>query len=381
MGLEGVRLTMARQRTRLKECADLGRAAQPAWRGCGRLRGPTRVIPAWAVFLGVALAMLTGAVVPAEEQGDAAFMQELNSAQALLEEGKASASLKVFKRANSMRRNTSVDCFLGMARAYKQLGEHKKVMQMCDRILQYAANDKQLCCLTHNLKGTSLTAQADPKDKKKLRAAEAEFRQALSLDNQQTVVRFNLGFVLLKQGRDEEGIKELQTLLTQTSTGPMAENARRLIAKPRRAREHYAQPFSLMTSQGERLTLDGLRGRVVLLDFWATWCDPCVQAIPSLSRLYRKFSQAPFVIISVSADQDERTWRQFIGKNSMLWPQCWDGDNLLRRTFAISAFPTYILIDEEGVIRYRSVGAGMLNETLIESEVKKCLEALRPKGS
>jgi hypothetical protein len=86
-------------------------------------------------------------------------------------------------------------------------------------------------------------------------------------------------------------------------------------------------------------------------------------------------------MISVSADQDERTWRQFIGKNSILWPQCWDGDNVLRRTFAISAFPTYILIDEEGVIRYRSVGAGMLNEALIESEVKKCLEALRLKGS
>jgi len=95
----------------------------------------------------------------------------------------------------------------------------------------------------------------------------------------------------------------------------------------------------------------------VLLDFWGTWCPPCVASVPDLRNLYKRYANEPsFVFISISSDGDEGVWQQFTEKNKMVWPQYRDQDRRILRAFGVRAFPSYILIDHEGIVRRMLTG-------------------------
>ena len=100
-----------------------------------------------------------------------------------------------------------------------------------------------------------------------------------------------------------------------------AVDVRRLIENPRRAREPYAPDFEIVTMDGQRITLESLRGKTVLLDFWGTWCPPCRAATPDLVRLATKHAERPFVIVGVSSDESEKVVQDYVQKHRMSWPQ------------------------------------------------------------
>src|SRR5688572_1650772 len=118
-----------------------------------------------------------------------------------------------------------------------------------------------------------------------------------------------------------------------------------------------APRFTIKTLDGETLSSDALKGKVVLLDFWATWCSPCIQAIPALEEIRKKNAGKPFVLVGVSADFERRTLEQFLTKRGIAGPQVWNGmRGPLNRMFQVSTFPTYVLLDAEGRIVYRARG-------------------------
>jgi thiol-disulfide isomerase/thioredoxin len=98
------------------------------------------------------------------------------------------------------------------------------------------------------------------------------------------------------------------------------------------------------------------RGKVVLLDFWASWCGPCRRSLPSVKRLQAVYGSADFVLISVSEDDDESAWRSFVSGNQMNWTQRWDSDSTLQSKFGVSALPTYVLIGRDGSVIQKFVG-------------------------
>ena len=108
--------------------------------------------------------------------------------------------------------------------------------------------------------------------------------------------------------------------------------------------------------QGQDISLRQLVGKTVVLDFWATWCPPCRESVPELKELTRKYPSGLLVVISISADEEEKKWRDFIAKKGMDWPQYLDSDHGMRKLFAVNSFPTYLVIDGEGVVRKRIVG-------------------------
>jgi peroxiredoxin len=155
--------------------------------------------------------------------------------------------------------------------------------------------------------------------------------------------------------------------------GGYFETARKLAENPRRARENYAPDFSFTSSAGEYITLEDLKGKVVMLDFWATWCPPCVASVPELRNLYKHYSNNPsFVLIGVSSDYEEGAWRAFTDRNQMLWPQYRDHDRHIANAFNIRAFPTYVIIDHEGILRFQRSGFGSAN---LDAEVRKYIKA------
>jgi thiol-disulfide isomerase/thioredoxin len=108
---------------------------------------------------------------------------------------------------------------------------------------------------------------------------------------------------------------------------------------------------------GKKAKLGALKGKVILFDVWATWCGPCRAMIPHERELVEKYKDKPFVIISVSADEEKSDLTEFLSKEAMPWTHWWDGPKgPVLKMFKIKAFPTLYLIDAKGVLREKWVG-------------------------
>ena len=287
------------------------------------------------------------------------YDEEFEKGRQLLQRHEYFEALKVFKRANEIAGGRSADCFLAMAQAMQGMKTYRNALDTVQTAIDLAGTDARLLARAHRLKGEVFATLADD-DPSKLKDAEAAFRAALTVDPESRVadLHYGLGVVLIREGRDADGIAELEREIALRPHGTTADEARALIANPRRAREHYAPDFRFVSTAGDTFSLERVRGKVVLLDFWGTWCAPCVSAVPSLRKLQKAHAADSFVLLGISSDEDESAWRAFVAKNGMIWPQYRDADRELQRAFGITAFPTYVLIDREGIERARIVGTG-----------------------
>lgn len=341
-------------------------------------RRPFKMKFGFAVALGLLLVILmTAAVVrPIAAQGEDSYENEMARGNDLLRRSRWEDALKSFKKANDLKDRRSIEASLGMVQAYHGLQAYKNVVDMCEKIVELAAGDAKTLAQVYNYEGIALETQANVKDQKKLGEAEAVFRKGIALNNDLAILHYNLGSTLMALNRDAEGIVELKKYISLNPEGSKAEEAARLIANPRRAREAYAPDFSMTTADGEYVTLDDLRGKVVLLDFWGTWCPPCVASVPALRDLQKRFSKEPqFKMISVSVNElDEGKWRGFIEKNEMNWTQYNDRDHHVARLFEVHQYPTYILLDSEGIVRYREITSSWEHTGDLPEAIKKYLK-------
>src|SRR5579883_264409 len=109
---------------------------------------------------------------------------------------------------------------------------------------------------------------------------------------------------------------------------------------------------------GKKVKLSDYKGKVVLLDIWATWCGPCRAMIPHERELVEKNKDKPFVLVSVSADDKKETLEKFLEKEKMPWTHWWDNgpESEVLKKYRVKAFPTLYVIDHTGVIRHKWVG-------------------------
>ena len=331
-----------------------------------------KTLIAGSVLVFVAAAPWT--VAPARAQEDDA-QAEITKGNELMRRRRYEDALKSFKHANELRKGNCAECLFDIAQAYKSLGAYKNVIDNCDKAIDLAGSDKELSISIYNLKGMSLIESAERKDQKKLQDAEATLRKAIAIDDGVAILHYNLGIALMQLNRDAEGVTELKKYVELNPNATYVEEARKMIENPRRSREAYAPEFSFTTAEGEYISPDELRGKVVLLDFWGTWCPPCRESVPSLRDLYKRYSkEKAFMMISVSVHDEEPAWREFTTKNQMMWPQAFDRDSKIQRTFQVTKFPTYILIDHEGIIRYRVSGYNFDREANLSDAIHKAIK-------
>ena len=325
-----------------------------------------------ALVLVVAVIAVSLLDSPRTTAQDPTFEDELNQGKLLFKQRKYDDALKSFKRANEMRGKQCGECYGWMSETYLMLEAYKNVIDSADKLMALAGGDNQLLLKAYNNKGLALQGSAGKKDQKKLAAAETVFRQGLTIPGASPVLRYNLAVVLMQLSRDDEGVAEMKHYLKVQPRGGYSEMARKLVENPRRARENFAPEFAFTSLQGEYISIDELKGKVVVLDFWGTWCGPCVASVPELRNLYKRYSKEPsFVLIGISSDFDEGVWRQFTEKNQMVWPQYRDKDRKIQNAFNIRAYPTYIVIDHEGVVRFQSSGLGWIQAANLDRAIEK----------
>lgn len=336
-----------------------------------------------SVFAAIIVAALlaVGAVNPLQvgAQADPRVSEALDKGEAALKARKWEDALEAFKQAHNFANKTSPIPLFGMARAYHGLGAFKNEAESCLEALKHVGANQALEATLRNQRGMALFSLAEKNTDKVLKDAEAEFRSAIALPGAAAITRYNLGVTLLRQARDPEGLELLKAYVDSGVKAAEVETAKRMIDNPRRAREPYAPDYSLTTRNGEFVSSKELVGKVVFLDFWGTWCPPCLAATPELIKMYRKIANPSFVMVGVSSDapNDKQKWMDYIDQKRMEWPQNLDTNRSVHRAFQVNTFPTYIVIDPEGIIRLRIQGYNNSTVQRVESEIKKHLKANR----
>lgn len=318
--------------------------------------------------------LLTVSVAAGAQDKQSAYDDAMRKGEMLITRRAYEDALQAYKKAYALKDKASIDAALGMAMAYRGLGAHKNVFDVSTDALKLAGDDKTLQAKVHNLRGAALVALSDKPSDKRLVEAESEFRSALDANPDLHTARLNLGVTLLKMNRDEEGLPVLKHFVEIAPAGKDVSDARKMIEEPRRAREVFAPDFSFTSKQGEFIALEDLKGRTVVLDFWGTWCKPCVMATPGLVKLHKKFVDDGVVFIGVAVRDQEAEWAAYIDKNRMEWPQFLDTNRKIVMPFSVTAYPTYIVIDGDGIVRARKSGYGMETDSWLADEIKKTLK-------
>jgi tetratricopeptide (TPR) repeat protein len=198
-----------------------------------------------------ALIVLTCAPAPsAQDPGTSAFEAKMRDAGTMLARRQWEDALRIYKDANALQGKKSAKAQIGMARAYQGLQAHKSAADACTEALKHAGGDPAIELEARNLRGISMFALGDKPDDKRFKQAEEDFRAVLAMSDQYPIAKYNLGVVLLKQGRDEDGTSQLKAFLAENEKHAEAKNAARFIANPRRARERFAPEFSITTLEG-----------------------------------------------------------------------------------------------------------------------------------
>jgi thiol-disulfide isomerase/thioredoxin len=206
-----------------------------------------------------------------------------------------------------------------------------------------------------------------------------QFGPKFSFDGQEAVAAAlrKEELMALSQTGNTPRLQALLKKLAASSNPEVAEIADEYRQMQERVAALKSKPMDLKFTAVDGTTVDvsKLRGKVVLVDFWATWCGPCVEEVPEIVDIYQKYHAKGFEVVGISLDQDKDTMLAFTKEHGMTWPQYFDGegwDNKISKSFGIGAIPAMWLLDKKGML---SATDDAMNGSDLADQVEKLLAA------
>ena len=131
-----------------------------------------------------------------------------------------------------------------------------------------------------------------------------------------------------------------------------------------------AEDFRLADLEGKQQSLSQYRGKIVLLNFWATWCKPCTTEMPAMQTTYDKLRDKGFVVLAINELEDDARVREHIKQYGHTFPVLMDHDNKVANQFGVVGLPVSVFIDQEGRVQ-EYIKGGLLTEQRIEETVAR----------
>jgi thiol-disulfide isomerase/thioredoxin len=333
---------------------------------------------------GIGLALMF-ALTPARAQEktegpkDEKAQKTYEKAQKSLHERNHLEALDDFRKADKQDGGHCVACQKQMIKYGVELGEWKTAELAADELVAEAQGARETA-IAHYQFAVVLMQEGLERHKEdffsrshdectKALAAVANFPDAVFLD----------GRALSHLQKDDDAKARFDQFVKMAKMeDPNRQRALRYLARPELARARMAPAFAITTMDGKQVSMDDLQGKVVLLDFWATWCGPCREAMPHIRDVARKFQGQPLVVLSVSLDSDEEAWKAYVAKNEMNWLQYRDGGftGSVAKMFGVTAIPHTFTIDADGVLQEEHIG-----DASIEGKLKKLVAHAREMGT
>ena len=165
-------------------------------------------------------------------------------------------------------------------------------------------------------------------------------------------------YIALNNTDEAEKQKELEILVAINSKNPhphllrVIEISKSSLKNLKFKRDGKGKPVEIEfeTLDGRKVDLSKMKGKVVLVEFWATWCGPCVSKLPTIRKIYDKFYNKGFEVVGISLDRDRKKLEIFVSENNIPWPQFFDGKgwkNRLAKKYGIRSIPTLWLVDKQ----------------------------------
>jgi len=287
----------------------------------------------------------------------------------LAQQRRAQDAFDAYKKADKQDDGNCAACKAAEVKYGMELRDWKAATEVAQQELA-AAHAKSDLALAHFDLGDVLLQEALVKNKPDLFSqSHDEFSKALATYANFPEAMFLDGRALAHLNQDDAAKTDFQNFLkSPRADGLDRQRAERYVDDIELARERMAPAFAVTTIDGKRVSLDDLKGKVVLLDFWASWCAPCREALPDMKKLAQKFQGQPFTILSVSLDSDPKQWQDFVAKNEMTWLNYRDGGftGPIATLFGVDAIPHTFTIDADGVLRDEHIG-----DAAIEGRLKK----------
>ena len=114
-----------------------------------------------------------------------------------------------------------------------------------------------------------------------------------------------------------------------------------------------APQFSLASRAGGEVSLADLKGQVVMINFWASWCGPCRQEFPALDQIYAKYKPMGFTLVAINVESETSDAAKFLSATPASFPILFDPDNTVSGKYGVSAMPTTVLVDRQGRVRWQ----------------------------
>jgi peroxiredoxin len=336
-------------------------------------------------FVGVLLIAAAPGLCRAEAfpgPSDAKAQKTFAEAEQKLKEHKRVDALDAFKKADKQDGHRCGSCAEELVALGIETGDYKLAVEYANELVSMAQSPA-LVAAAHAYRGVAEVRQAlEDHKQNQFAAADQDLQAALAgRPNDASVLYFD-GIALSNLMQDDAARQRFTAYAKlQKPDSMMQQRALRYISEPQLGRARMAPPFEFTTIDGRHYSLDDLQGKVVLIDFWATWCGPCREALPSIQHIAQKFSGQPLVVLSISLDTDEGKWKSFVAEHKMTWMQARDAgwNGAIATRFSVHAIPHTFSIDSDGVLQDEHVGDGA-----IEGKLKKLIaqaQQLHPAGA